>query len=105
MMPKLHRWLDAAAEIEAELLSSEHLDAELVDAVGVALVERRAHVRLVVDFVAPDSPRLRVRVVDRRGGWWLLDTWGQVAPPVKNIARAQRRFDASSALRMGEAAS
>lgn len=90
---RLQRWLDEAGELEAAILSEQCIDAELVDAVGVALEQRRAHVRLVVDCIAPEHPRLRVRVVDRRGGWWLADSWGRDATRLKHMRAALTCLD------------
>lgn len=101
---KLRRWLEDAASIESEILSTDYLDVEMVDAVGIALERRRGHIRLVVDLSASGCPRLRVRMVDQRGGWWLLDSWGRVAPTVKDLPAAlahPRRLGLASGDRCG----
>ncbi|MDT3680759.1 MAG: hypothetical protein ROZ64_18240 [Burkholderiaceae bacterium] len=91
----MQRWLDQAGEIEAAILSTAHLDDELVNAAGVALDQRRAHLRLVVDLLAPESPRLRVRVIGRHA-WWLADSWGCDAPRLKHIRAGLALLDVQS---------
>lgn len=77
--------LAQAAVLERELLSSEYVDVDLVDAAGEVL-ERGGHVRLVIDLVP--EPRLRVRMIGRRGGWWLIDSRGRVAHPPRGFRAA-----------------
>lgn len=74
----LREWLEAAAELEPELLSSPPLALVDIDAACVAL-NAGGHLRLVLDL-RPGEIRLRVRVIERGCGWWLSDSWGRVAP-------------------------
>lgn len=90
---KLQRWIEDTEALELDLLRSPPLDEALVDAAIVAL-NRDAHLRLVVDIHALGETRLRVRVVDRRGGWWLLDSAARVAPAAKHRVE---RLDTGSA--------
>lgn len=84
MTTHLQRLLAQAADLERESRSADVLGVELADVVGIAIEQQRAHLRLVVDFVAPAAPRLRLRVIDRNGGWWACDTWGICALPPKD---------------------
>jgi len=76
----LREWLEAAAELEPELLQSPPLTTTDIDAAVVAL-NAGGHLRLVVDLhPLPGESRLRVRVIERGYAWWLCDTAGRVAP-------------------------
>lgn len=76
----LREWLEAAAELEAELLQAPPLELSAIDAACAAL-NAGGHLRLVVDLHPPPAePRLRVRVIERGCAWWLADTAGRVAP-------------------------
>ena len=82
----LREWLDAAAELEPELLQSPPLTTTDIDAAVVAL-NAGGHLRLVVDLhPLPGGSRLRVRVCERGYGWWLCDSWGRVAPAMLDAA-------------------
>ena len=75
----LREWLEAAVELEGELLAAPPLTVGMVDLAAFQL-NRGGHLRLVVDLLPLEEPRLRVRVVTRSGGWWLSDSSGRVAP-------------------------
>lgn len=76
----LREWLEAAAELEPELLQAPPLELSAIDAACAAL-NAGGHLRLVVDlYPPPGEPRLRVRVIERGCAWWLADTAGRVAP-------------------------
>lgn len=75
----LERWLDAAAELAFELLQEPALDPAEGDAARVA-VYAGGRLRLVLDFAPQGRPRLRVKVIERSGSWWLLDSTGRDAP-------------------------
>jgi hypothetical protein len=76
----LREWLEAAAELEPELLQSPPLTTTDIDAAVVAL-NAGGHLRLVVDLHPPPGElRLRVRVIERGCAWWLSDSAGRVAP-------------------------
>lgn len=83
----LCRWLEAAAGLEDELLDALPQDDAIIDGTVRAL-NAGGHLRLVVDIPALGEPRLRVRMCTARGGWWLLDTCGSVAPPARLDALA-----------------
>jgi hypothetical protein len=74
---KLADLVDQAAAIEAALR-----DAAAATISGDALagaLSRGARVRLIIDFGG--RPRLRVKLVSRGGGCWLVDSAGRLAPP------------------------
>jgi hypothetical protein len=82
----IRQWLDAAAELEPELLQSPPLTTTDIDAAVVAL-NAGGHLRLVVDLhPLPGDSRLRVRVIERGCAWWLSDSWGRVAPAMLDAA-------------------
>lgn len=87
MTTDLRQWLEEAVELEAELLRSPPLDEAVLDAAVLAL-NRGGHLRLVVDLLPLDEPRLRVRVVEPAGGWWLSDSWARVAPAAHALGTA-----------------
>lgn len=77
----LREWLEAAAELEPELLQAPPLGERDLDAAIVAL-NAGGRLRYVVDVGPGADVRLRVKVIERAGSctWWLLDTSGRVAP-------------------------
>jgi len=87
MTTDLRQWIERAAELEPELLRAPPLDGAVLD-VAVRALDRGAHLRLVVDLLPLDEPRLRVRVVEPAGGWWLSDSWARVAPAAHALGTA-----------------
>lgn len=80
----LREWLEAAAELEPELLQAPPLELSAIDAACVAL-NAGGHLRLVVDCYPLSAPRLRVRVIERGCAWWLLDSWGRSGPSTHDV--------------------
>ena len=86
-IPAVRNFLELAAACESQILVAPPLTPELARMVAAARwIGDGARVRLMVDLYADSDPRLRVRMINRRGGFWLLDTSGIVAPQPRTIS-------------------